>query len=203
LSAWWKRHGLRVVVHLAALTPLAALVWDYVTGGFLADPARQTITRTGDAALILLLASLACSLVALFLRQPQLKLLRRPLGLYAFGYATLHLLAFAGWDYGFNWRLLWPAIASQRFVLVGSAAWAILLALAVTSTRGAQRRLGRRWQGLHRAVYGAAALVILHFALAVKTPRAPILYGVALVVLLLARLPLVRRAIARKHSASL
>lgn len=198
MSAWWQRNGVRIAVHGAALAPLAALLWDYAAG-LLVDPVRQTLARTGDAALILLLASLACTPVALFLRQPQVRALRRPLGLYAFGYATLHLLAFAGWDYGFNWMLLWRAIASQRFVIVGSVAWLILLALAVTSTRGAQQRLGRRWQGLHRAVYGAAALVILHFALAVKTPRAPFLYGVLLIVLLLVRLPVVRRAIARKR----
>ena len=198
MSAWWQRNALRVAVHGAALAPLAALLWAYAAG-LLADPVRQTLTRTGDAALILLLASLACSPLAWIFNRPQLRKLRRPLGLYAFGYATLHLLAFAGWDYSFNWGFLWRAIASPPFVIVGSAAWLILLALAVTSTRRAQQRLGRRWQGLHRAVYGAAALVILHFALAVKTPRAPFLYGVLLIVLLLVRLPVVRRAIARKR----
>jgi sulfoxide reductase heme-binding subunit YedZ len=86
-------------------------------------------------------------------------------------YAALHFMTFVGLDYAFDFGLLGPAIFDQRFVIVGFAAFLLLLALALTSTRGWQKRLGRKWKRLHMLVYLAGGLVIVHFLWAVKDGR--------------------------------
>jgi len=192
-----KKHWLSLVTHGGALLPLAFLVWDYAQQRFLVDPVRETITRTGRIALTLLMLSLACTPVHSLTGWKGALRVRRPLGLYAFLYAALHFLAFVGWDYGFDLRLLWQAIFYQRFVIVGFFAFLILLILAITSTRRWQERLGKRWKSLHRAVYLAGILVIVHFLWLVKEPSRPLRYGVVLALLLVARIPWVKRGIVR------
>jgi sulfoxide reductase heme-binding subunit YedZ len=120
---------------------------------------------------------------------------RRALGLYAFLYVSVHFIVFAVWDYGLDLGLLGPAIFSQRFVLPGLAAGLLLLPLAMSSTRGFQKRMGGRWKGLHRLAYVAAILAVLHFFWLVKDTRKPLLYGAVLALLLLLRLPIVRGAV--------
>jgi sulfoxide reductase heme-binding subunit YedZ len=189
----FKVHWLQLIVHVAALAPLVWLVWQYTQGLFLVDPVREITSSTGKTALILLLLALACTPVnALFGFSPALRV-RRALGLYAFLYASLHFLTFVGLDYGFELGLLGEAIFAQRYVLAGFAAGLILLLLAVTSTRGWQRRLGKNWKRLQRLVYLAGVLAVVHFLWLVKDVREPLRYGAVLAVLLLLRLPQVRR----------
>ena len=115
---------------------------------------------------------------------------RRALGLYTFLYAATHFLIFIGLDYGFDLGLILLAIRDSRFILVGAAALIILATLALTSTKGWMKRLGKNWKRLHRAVYVAAALAVWHYAWAFKELRIkPIAYGVVLAVLLILRLP--------------
>jgi sulfoxide reductase heme-binding subunit YedZ len=171
------------------------IVWDYWTGAFLVDPVREITTRTGRTALILLISSLACTPIHAIFRFGQVLRIRRPLGLYAFLYAGLHFLTFAGWDYAFDLQLLGPAIFSQRFVLPGATAFLILLLLAVTSTRRWQKRLGKKWKCLHRLSYLAGALVIVHFLWLSKDPRRPLQYGAIIALLLILRLPGIKRAL--------
>jgi len=139
-----RKNWLRILAHVGALMPLVWLVWRYWRG-LMFDPIRQVTTSTGRSALVLLLLSLACTPIAI-LGFKRILRVRRALGLYAFVYASLHGLIFAGWDYGFDLQLLKPAILNQRFVLAGSAAFLLLLLLAITSTRGWQKRLGKNWK---------------------------------------------------------
>lgn len=190
-----KANWLRIVVHVGALLPLAWTILQYAQGMFLVDPVREITTRTGKAALILLLLSLACTPLGTVFRFNRVRRVRRALGLYAFLYASLHFATFVGLDYGFDFTLLPRAIFDQRYVLVGFAAGLILLALAITSTRGWQKRLGKKWARLHRLVYLAGILAVVHFAWLVKDIREPLRYAAVLAVLLLLRLPPVRRAV--------
>ncbi len=193
-----KLLAVRVAAHLGALAPLAAMVWAVFTGGLSANPIQDLTFRTGEAALALLVLSLACTPANRLLGWKPAQALRRPLGLYAFFYAALHLLIFVALDYGLDLGLILTTVAEKRYVIAGFAAFLLLLPLAVTSTKGWQRRLGRRWTLLHRLVYLAAPLAVLHFALLVKADlREPLLYGAALALLLALRLPPVRRALAR------
>jgi sulfoxide reductase heme-binding subunit YedZ len=192
-----KANWLRILVHLAALAPLVLLVWQYATGAFLIDPVLQITTRTGRTALRLLVLSLAATPLALLTGWSRLRRVRRALGLYAFLYAALHGLTFVGLDYRFDLELLGPAIRDQRFVLAGMATFLLLLPLALTSTRDWQRRLGKGWRWLHRLAYAAGLLAVVHFAWLTKDLRVPLRYGALLAVLLVLRLPPVRRAIRR------
>jgi len=189
---------LQIAVHVAALAPLALLVWDALHANLTANPIQALEQRTGKIALVLLAASLTCTPANTFLRLRPAVRWRRPLGLYAFLYAALHFLIFVALDYGLDPRLLREAIFEKRYALVGFTAFLILLPLAITSTRAMMRRMGRRWTRLHRLVYVAAPLVVLHYAWSVKSDiRVPLLYGAVILLLLALRTRPVRRGIAK------
>src|SRR5829696_7069246 len=125
-----KLSPLQWLTHLGALAPLAVLLWLYFTDGLTFNPIQDITFRTGKAALVLLVLSLACTpLNTLFGWRAALKL-RRPLGLYAFMYVCLHFLTFIGLDYGFDLELILDTLTEKRFALVGFAAFLILLPLA-------------------------------------------------------------------------
>ena len=193
----------QIAVHLAALAPLALLIWDALHANLTANPIQALEQRTGKIALALLVVSLACTPANTLLRFRPAVRWRRPLGLYAFLYAALHFLIFIGLDYGLDLRRLREAIFEKRYALVGFAAFLILLPLAVTSTKAMMRRMGRRWTRLHRLVYIAAPLVVLHYAWSVKSDiRVPLLYGAIILLLLALRTRPVRRGISRLSRSS-
>jgi sulfoxide reductase heme-binding subunit YedZ len=196
-----RKNWLRIVTHIGALTPLAVLAWDYWGGRLSVNPIQDITLRTGKAALVLLVLSLACTPVnSVFGYKPVLRL-RRPLGLYAFMYVGLHLLIFIGLDYGFDLVLIREAILEKRYALVGFGAFLVLLPLAVTSTKGWMRRLGKLWKRLHRAVYVAALLAVVHFVWLVKSDiREPLLFGALVIVLLLLRISPIRRSVSHFRS---
>jgi sulfoxide reductase heme-binding subunit YedZ len=188
----------RWLAHAGSLAPLAWMAWLAGTGGLTVNPIQDLTLRTGKAALILLLISLACSPANLIFGFRWAIKVRRTLGLYAFLYAALHLLIFAGLDYGFNLSLIGAAIVEKRFVLAGFAAFTILLLLAVTSFDRWKVILGKNWKRLHRLVYLAGILVIVHYVWLVKADvRVPLLYGLLLFGLLVLRLPALRKHLAR------
>lgn len=191
-----KHQWLRITVHVGSLIPLAVLIWSYFNQRLGVNPIREMTLRTGKTALILLTLSLACTPVNTLLGfKPALKV-RRALGLYAFLYAAVHLFIFVGLDYGFDPAMLQDGIMQNRYVLVGLAAFVILLALAITSTKGWMRRLGQLWKKLHQWVYVAALLVIVHFVWLVKADvREPLTYGAIVLALVLMRVPHVRQRV--------
>jgi len=188
----------QLFVHIAALLPLAILIWDVVQGNLSVNPIQEISLRTGKTAMVLLVLSLAATPVnTIFGFRPALKV-RRALGLYAFLYASIHFLIFIGLDYGFDLRLVWLELLEKRYVLVGFAALLILLPLAITSTKGWQRRLGKRWKTLHKWVYLAGILVIIHYAWVQKSDiRQALIWGSVVILLLVLRIPVVRRAVVR------
>jgi len=190
-----KGHWLQILTHVAALLPLALLLWDYWQGRFIIDPVQEITTRTGKTALILLILSLACTPINTIFGFKQVMRVRRALGLYAFMYAGLHFLTFIGLDYGFDFDLIAQDILDQRYVLVGFAAGLLLLPLAITSTQGWQKRLGKNWKRLHQLVYLASILAIVHFTWLVKDIREPLRYGAVVALLLIARMPSIRKAV--------
>jgi sulfoxide reductase heme-binding subunit YedZ len=199
-----RRSGdiLQVVVHIAALLPLAAMIWDGLNSNLTINPIQEITTRTGKTALVLLVLSLACTPASSLFGLRMALRWRRPLGLYAFLYAGLHFATFVLLDYGLDPVLLREAIFEKRYALVGFTAFLLLLPLAVTSTQGWMRRLGRRWKKLHRLVYLAALLVVVHYVWLVKSDiRVPLAYGAVIVALLAARTKPVKRAVGRVRGA--
>ncbi len=192
-----RKNWLQILTNILALLPLALLLWDFFANQLGFDPIREVLLRTGLYALVLLILSLACTPLNLLFGLRQVLPLRRTLGLYAFFYATLHFLTFVVLDYGLQPGQIVAAIAEKNYALVGFAAFLILLALAVTSTRGWMKRLGKNWKRLHSLVYVAAILAIVHFLWLVKSDLGePLIYGTVLAGLLVLRVPSVRRRVA-------
>jgi sulfoxide reductase heme-binding subunit YedZ len=192
--AWPRLTRLQWLVHAASWVPLGVLVWDYFQGNLTVNPIQAITQRTGLIALTWLLFSLACTpLSTLFAWRQALKV-RRALGLYAFFYAGLHFLTFFVLDYGANLTFIWLDLRDKPYILAGSLALIILIALAMTSTRSSMKSLGKRWKTLHSLVYPASLLVVIHYTWSVKADiRLPLVYGGILAVLLLARWPRLRR----------
>src|SRR5262249_15629956 len=185
MTHWLKRNWWRLVVHIACWVPLAVLIWDGLHNQLKANPIQEITFRTGKTALTLLVLSLLCTPVNTVLGIKEALTPRRPLGLYAFFYVCLHLLTFAVVDYGLDWELIKQAIVEKRYVLVGFTAFLLLLPLALTSTKGWQRRMGKRWKWLHRLVYLAAPLAVIHFVWLVQFDiREPPAYGAVVAELL-------------------
>ena len=146
------------------LLPLAWLVWAAVGDRLGANPAEALIRSLGDWTLRALVLVLLVTPLRTLLGLPALARFRRLLGVYVFVYATLHWLAYVWFDMGFSWAEVVADIPKRPFILVGTLAWLLLLALAATSFNRAIRWLGAaRWQALHRAVYAVAGLAVLHF----------------------------------------
>ena len=186
---WWQ-----IVTHVGSLIPLALTLWDFWFDRLSVNPIQDLTFRTGWYALVLLILSLACTPLNTLFGLRQVLALRKPLGLYAFMYAALHFLIFIGLDYGLDLALILEATFEKRYALVGFSAFVILLALAITSTRGWQRRLRKNWKRLHQLVYLAGILVIVHFYMLVKADvRRPLAYGAVIILLLLIRTPWVKK----------
>lgn len=175
----------KALVHALALAPLGWLLWHawQVASGLDidalgADPVAEIEHRTGIWALRLLLLTLAITPLRQITGLTGLLRFRRMLGLYAFAYASLHLAAFLILDLGGWWSSVFEEILRRPYITVGFLAWLGLVPLAVTSTRGWMRRLGRGWVRLHRLVYVIAALGVLHLWWIVKSDlREPLLYA--------------------------
>lgn len=199
----WIPNFLRIAVHLGSVTPLVLLVSDMLMGNLSANPYQEAEQRTGETALVLLLLSLSCTALNILFGFSRAVKHRRALGLYAFLYASVHLFIFVVLDYGFDGKLLIDAVQENSYILVGLAAFLCLVALAITSFRWWMKRLGKNWTRLHRIVYLAAGLVIVHYAWVVKGDLLglsgnvikPLLYGSLLALLLVVRIPPIRRAI--------
>ncbi|MBN1303378.1 MAG: sulfoxide reductase heme-binding subunit YedZ [Anaerolineales bacterium] len=195
---------LQIIMHLGAWYPLAKLAFDFLTGNVSPNPIQDMEQRTGRAAVTFLVLSLACSPFSAVFGWKELLKRRRALGLYAFLYASLHMLIFVNLDYGLAWSLLYQTVLQKPYILVGVTAFLLLVPLAITSFPVWQKRLKKNWKRLHRIVYVIGPLVILHYAWAKKGDLLrlqgdilrPAIYGLVLLVLLILRWAPVRKGIA-------
>lgn len=194
VQTYVRKNWFWLLANIVGLTPLALLVWGYGQGSWI-DPISETTSRTGSAAILMLVLSLACTPINTLFGFRQAVTARKPLGLYAFLYAALHLLNFIGLDYAFDLQaFLADALLQKRFMIVGFSAFLILLPLAITSTKGWMKRLGRNWKRLHQLVYAAGIFAVLHYLWLVKIDiTKPLIYGGILALLLVLRLPVVRQ----------
>jgi len=182
--------ALKIVVWLVCLTPLALLVYRGFTNNLGPDPTATVTHATGFATLRLLVISLAVTpLRRLSLRLSWLVRFRRLLGLFAFFYGCLHLLTWLWLYSGFSIAAMADDLGKRRYIMMGMAAWVLLVPLAATSTNWSIRKLGgKRWQALHRLAYVSAICGVIHYWWIVKSGvRTPITITLALAVLLLAR----------------
>jgi sulfoxide reductase heme-binding subunit YedZ len=186
LSTKWAK----LIVFLLGIAPLGFLGWRALHSNLTANPIEFITHFTGDWTIRFLILTLCITPFRKLLRLPELIRFRRMLGLFAFFYVCLHFLTWLVLDKFFNLSDMWADILKRRFITVGFTAFVLLIPLAITSTAAWIRRLGgKRWQQLHRAIYIAAVLGVIHYYWLVKSDvRLPLFYGALVGVLLLWRL---------------
>jgi methionine sulfoxide reductase heme-binding subunit len=198
------RVALKVGVWVVALLPLAGLLHGFWTDDLTANPIEYVTRELGETALRLLLASLTPTPLRILLGLSWPLALRRLLGLFAFFYAGLHFAVWIVLDHFFDWRTMADDVVKRPWITVGVTALVLLVPLAATSTTGMIRRLGgRAWRRLHRLVYVAAMLGVLHYIwLAKKVLVAPKVYAGVLVLLLAIRAWDAARRYLRRRAAA-
>ncbi|HEX9838312.1 MAG TPA: protein-methionine-sulfoxide reductase heme-binding subunit MsrQ [Anaerolineales bacterium] len=205
MKSFFKRYTpLQIIVHIYAWSALVHLLFDLATGNLSANPIQELEQRTGRHAITLLILSLACTpLNTLFKWSEPLKR-RRALGLYAFMYATIHVIIFIDLDYGLAWSLILQTIFEKPYIIVGMLSFLMLIPLAFTSFDLWKKRLGKNWKRLHKIIYLIAPLAVLHFAWGKKGDFfrlqgeiiLPLIYAVIVILFLVMRIPQVRKATA-------
>jgi sulfoxide reductase heme-binding subunit YedZ len=185
------------------LVPLGRLAWRFFLGdGLGANPVEALQLWAGRSTLVVLLGALAVTPLRRVTGWNVVQKVRRLVGLFAFFYASLHLLIYVGLDQVFGWSYLGEDLTERPFIIVGFSAFVSLVPLALTSTRGWIRRLGRNWRRLHRLVYAAAVLGVVHYLWATKADdRWPLIAATVLAVLLVLRIPF-RRWLSRAGAGS-
>ena len=178
---------LKPPIFLACLVPLAHLAWMAFHGELGANPIEYITHSTGTWALVSLCVTLAVTPLRRILKQNWLIRFRRMFGLFAFFYASLHLMTFVWLDKQFDFHAMIADVYKRRFITAGFTAFVLMLPLAVTSTSGMIRRLGgRRWQMLHRLIYISAIAGVIHYYWLVKSDETVPLRFAAVVAALLA-----------------
>ena len=176
---------LKTAIFISSLTPLALLGWFALTDNLGANPIEVITHWTGDATIIFLLITLSVTPLRKISSWNDAVKFRRMLGLFAFFYACLHFTTYIWLDQFFDFRGMIKDIAKRPFITVGFTSFVLLIPLAVTSTAAMVRRLGKRWQKLHRAIYVIAAAGVIHYWWLVKKDiRWPLIYGGFLTALL-------------------
>jgi len=181
---------LKAIVWIAGLGPFVWTGLRFAMGDLGPNPVEALLHWAGRWTLIFLLMGLFISPLRRLSGWNQIIKVRRLVGLFAFFYASLHLLIYLGLDQGFAWPYIVEDILERPFITSGAAAFLLLVPLAVTSSKGWIRRRGKRWMVVHRLVYVAASLGVLHYYWKVKLDTFwPLVAVSILCVLLLARVP--------------
>jgi sulfoxide reductase heme-binding subunit YedZ len=179
------RRIFKPVVFALALAPTAWLLYSALTANLGANPAETLQLQTGRWALKFLLITLAITPIRRLTGWHAIIQYRRMLGLFAFYYASLHFTTYIVLDQYFDWRSMIADVGKRPFITMGFTAFVLLIPLAITSTKGWIRRLGRRWQMLHRVIYVSAICAAIHFLWKVKVATGdPVVYAAILAILL-------------------
>jgi len=189
----------QIVVHVASLLPFIFLLYDYFFDRLFRFNIQQIEYRTGRLAIIWLILSLTCTPIFKIFGFGQAMKVRKPLGRYAFLYALLHVFTYFVLDYALNFRLILESLADTIYIIFGALAFLILLAMMITSNEKSMVILKKNWMRLHRFVYLAGVLAVLHYFLIVKADiRNPVLAAAALGLLFLLRVPAIQNRLSRR-----
>lgn len=176
------------LIFFSSLVPFGLLLWDVITENLGANPIETLHLNLGDWALRFLCFTLVLSPIKILTGQREPLRYRRMLGLFCFFYATAHLLVYLILDLSFSWEQFVDEIPKSPYILVGLLTYFVLFILAVTSPKVIQKQCGRYWKKIHRLVYLAVVLALVHFFWLVKLDLTePIIYTVIVVFLLMVR----------------
>ena len=205
MKTFFQRYTpLQIAIHIYGWSALVRLIIDFINDNLTANPIQALEQRTGRHAITLLVLSLACTPLNNLFGWRELIKRRRALGLYAFLYATIHVIIFVNLDYGLAWSLIIQTIIQKPYIVVGMLSFLMLMPLAFTSFDIWKKRLGKNWKRLHQLVYLIAPLAALHYAWGKKGDFfrlqgeiiRPLIYSVIILVFLIMRIPQVRKVLA-------
>jgi len=205
MKSFFKRYTpLQIAMHIYAWSALVILIFQFFTHNLTANPIQALEQRTGRHAITLLVLSLACTPLNTLFKWSELLKRRRALGLYAFMYATIHVLIFISLDYGIAWSTIVQTVFEKPYILVGATGFLLLVPLAFTSFDIWKKRLGKTWKRLHQLIYLIAPLLVLHYAWSKKGDFfalqgeivRPLIYGLIVILFLIMRISPVRKALA-------
>jgi sulfoxide reductase heme-binding subunit YedZ len=205
MKSLFKRYTpLQIAIHLYAWSALAHILFDILTGNLSPNPIQDLQQRTGRHAITLLVLSLACTPLNAIFGWRELLKRRRALGLYAFMYATIHMLIFVDLDYGLAWSLIFQTIIEKPYIVIGVTTFLLLIPLAVTSFDIWKQRLGKNWKRLHQIIYFIGPLAVLHYAWSKKGDFfalqgdiiRPLIYALVLLILLALRISPIKKIFA-------
>jgi len=203
MTRFFSYPWLRIGIHAIGLFPLGEMIFKFLTRQLTVNPIQFIEQFFGRAALNLLVLTLAVTPVITITGWNKLFKHRRTLGLYTFLLFALHFTTFVALDYGFDFRQIFLLIFQKPFILLGTLAGIMLLALAATSFKYWRKRLGKNWSRLHKLVYVIGGLTVLHYALAVKGSLSnlsgnivrPLMMGLLVFILLVLRITPIKLAI--------
>ncbi|TDR17524.1 sulfite oxidase heme-binding subunit YedZ [Marinicella litoralis] len=177
---------IKVLLFIALMIPLGIIVFDGFQNNLTADPIEELLHRTGIWSLRLLLLTMLMTPMKVITGSFVFIRVRRMIGLFAFFYASLHLLIYVWLDLGLDWAHLLEDIIERTFITVGMLAWLLMLPMAITSNKRMMRKLGKTWKRIHQAIYLVICLASLHFIWLVKSDiTEPLIYtGIGLSLLL-------------------
>lgn len=195
---------LQIAMHVYAWSVIVILLFKFFTDSFSANPIQDLERATGRHAITLLVLSLACTPINTIFKWSEPLKRRRALGLYALFYATIHFIIYLDLDYGLAWDLIIPEVLQKPRLIVGFLALLLMIPLGITSFDIWKQRLGKNWKQLHKIVYWIAPLAVLHYMWSKKGDLLslqgevlkPALYGLAVIIFLILRLPAIRKAFA-------
>lgn len=195
---------LQIAMHVYAWSVIVILLFKFFTDSFSANPIQDLERATGRHAITLLVLSLACTPINTIFKWSEPLKRRRALGLYALFYATIHFIIYLDLDYGLAWDLIIPEVLQKPRLIVGFLALLLMIPLGITSFDIWKQRLGKNWKQLHKIVYWIAPLAVLHYVWSKKGDLLslqgevlkPALYGLAVIIFLILRLPAIRKAFA-------
>jgi sulfoxide reductase heme-binding subunit YedZ len=205
MKTFFQRYTpLQIAMHLYAWSAILHILFDIATGNLSPNPIQELEQRTGRHAITLLVLSLACTPLNTLFQWSELLKRRRALGLYAFMYATIHVIIFVDIDYGLAWSLIFKTVFEKPYIIVGMTGFLLLIPLAWTSFDIWKKRLGKGWKRLHQLIYWIAPLLVLHYAWSKKGDFfalqgeiiRPLIYGLIVLLFLIVRIPVVRRVVA-------
>ena len=172
-------------IFFMALIPFIWLLLKVFQNDLGPDPAQALSIETGEWALRFLLLTLAITPFRQIFRMVEIARLRRMIGLFAFFYASIHFLSWMAFILAFRWLAIAEELVERPYITVGFLAYVILFLLGVTSTNSMVRRLGKNWKRLHKFVYAASILAIVHLLWILRTDvTEAVIYGVLLAILM-------------------
>ena len=185
----------KIIVFFLSIWPIYIITYQIIFNQLGPEPVDRIINHFGEWTLIFILLTLSMTPMRKITKSLEWIKFRRMLGLFAFFYASIHMLSYVGLDYRFDFKPLINDVLKKKFIFIGFSAWLLLIPLAVTSSEKMVRLLKQNWKKIHRLIYIIGIFGVLHYIWLSKTIFfKPLIFLIVLVILLLFRIKITKSA---------